>query len=126
MAHGSFVWNELLTYDVEASKAFYAATIGWSFESMEMPGGGTYWVARLDGKGVAGIMHMPATVPAGVPPHWFEYLEVDDVDARVKLFEQNGGKAMRPAFDVPGVGRLAILTDNTGAAIGLMTAAPPA
>jgi predicted enzyme related to lactoylglutathione lyase len=120
MAHGIFVWNELLTRDVEAAKAFYASVVGWTYKAMPIANG-TYWIAEMDGKGVAGLFAMPEDIPAHVPAHWFEYLEVDDVDARLKLAEQHGGKILRPAFNVPDVGRLGFLSDSTGAAIGLMT-----
>src|SRR5690242_8876529 len=83
MPHGTFAWNELMTTDVEKAKAFFAATIGWSYEGMSIQTGGTYWVAKLDGKPVGGIMNMEGVVPPGIPPHWFSYIEVDDVDARI-------------------------------------------
>ena len=121
MAHGTFIWNELLTRDVDAAKQFYAGLVGWTFSAHPMPNGGTYWVAELDGKPVAGIMGMPQEMPTTVPPQWFEYLEVDDVDARLTVATQHGGKIMRPPFDVPDVGRLGFVTDATGAALGLMT-----
>ncbi len=120
MAHGTFVWNELLTRDVEAAKRFYAALAGWSFNAHKM-GNGTYWVAEIGGNPVAGVMAMPEGIPAEVPPHWFEYMEVDDVDARLRVATEHGGKIMRPPFDVPDVGRLGFITDATGAALGLMT-----
>jgi uncharacterized protein len=126
MAHGSFVWNELLTRDVDTAKAFYAALVGWSFRAMPMASGGTYWVAELAGKPVAGIMAMPPEMPAHVPPHWFEYLEVDDVDARLVVATEKGGTMMRPPLDVPDVGRLGFVMDSTGAALGLMTPVPKA
>jgi predicted enzyme related to lactoylglutathione lyase len=118
--HGTFVWNELMTDNVEKAKAFYAATIGWSFEGMDM-GQMTYWLCQEGGKPVAGMMDMRGVVPPGVPPHWFSYLEVDNVDARIAKIEANGGKILRPPFDIPNVGRIAILTDATGAAMGWMT-----
>jgi uncharacterized protein len=122
MAHGTFVWNELLTRNVDAAKSFYAGLVGWSFKPFAMASGaGTYWVAELDGKPVGGIMAMPEDMPPDVPPHWFEYLEVDDVDARLRLVVELGGKLMRPPFDVPDVGRLGFVMDSTGAALGLMT-----
>jgi uncharacterized protein len=121
MAHGTFIWNELLTGDVEAAKRFYTGLVGWTFSAHPMPNGGTYWIAEIDGKPVAGIMTMPRELPPTVPPHWFEYMEVDDVDARLTVATQHGGKIMRPPFDVPDVGRLGFVTDATGAALGLMT-----
>lgn len=121
MPHGAFVWNELLTNDVEAAKTFYARVVGWTFKPAPMPEGGTYWLAEIDGKPVAGIMAMPQGMPPHIPPHWFEYLEVDDVDSRLKLIIEAGGAMMRPSFDVSDVGRLGFVADNSGAALGLMT-----
>jgi len=69
-------------------------------------------------------MDMTGATPPGVPPHWFNYIEVDDVDHRVALVAENGGKVLRPAFNVPNVGRIAIIADATGAAVGLMTSTP--
>ncbi len=37
VTYESFAWNELYTRDVEAAKAFYAATVGWTFEGGPMP-----------------------------------------------------------------------------------------
>ena len=36
-----------------------------------------------------------------------------------------GGTLVRPVFDVPGIGRIAILVDPTGAAMGMMTPSGP-
>jgi uncharacterized protein len=121
MAHGAFYWNELMTNDVEQAKTFFATTVGWEFEGMNMADAGTYWVAKADGKPVGGIMDMTGIVPPGVPPHWMSYLEVDDVDARLAQVASAGGNVIRPPFDIAGVGRIAILADPTGAVMGWMT-----
>ena len=122
MPVGTFVWNELLTRDVEAAKTFYAAVLGWTFKPWPTEGG-TYWIAEHNGKAVGGVMGMPEHVPPQVPAHWFEYVEVADVDASVKLATEHGGSQLRPAFDVPDVGRLGFVADSTGAGLGLMTPA---
>lgn len=122
--HGVFTWNELMTDDVEKARAFYAAALGWSFESFPMPEG-TYWVAKIGDQAVAGLMSLEGVTPPGTPPHWFPYLEVDDVDARAEAVEDLGGAVLRAPFDVPGVGRIAIVRDVTGAAMGWMTSAQP-
>ena len=119
-AHGHFYWNELMTRDVDKAKAFYAATIGWSFDAMPMPDG-TYWVAKMGDAAVGGLFPLTSPQFDGVPESWMPYLAVDDVDARVKNAQAAGAKLMRPLFDIPGVGRIAILTEPGGAGIGWIT-----
>ncbi len=121
--HGQFYWNELMTHDVEKAKAFYTRTLGWSYENMPMPEG-EYHMIKQDGEMVGGMMQMPTQMPAGTPSHWFAYISVDDVDARLANVVAAGGAVISPAFDVEGVGRIAIVRDPAGAAIGWMTPAP--
>lgn len=123
-SHGNFCWNELMTRDVEGAKRFYQSTIGWSFEAMPMVDGGTYWVASSAGKSVAGIFSLNASGYDGVPESWMSYLAVDDVDARVAKAIKAGAKLMKPIFDVPNVGRIAILREPGGAGVGWMTPLP--
>ena len=120
-AHGHFHWNERLARDVEQAKKFYADTVGWSYQPMAMGDGATYWVAIQDGQPVAGIFPTNRPEFQGVPDGWMSYLAVDDVDARVKKAVAAGAKLMRPIFDVPEVGRIAILTEPGGAGVGWIT-----
>ena len=120
--HGTFVWNELATGDVERAKEFYAQTLGWTIESFDIPDG-PYFVAKLGDRYVAGIGGPEQAAVPGSMPHWFSFVEVDDVDARVATAVKLGAQIIRPAEDVPRVGRVAIIRDPTGAALGLMTSA---
>jgi uncharacterized protein len=120
--HGHFYWNELMTRDPERAKAFYGKTIGWQFEGMAMEGG-TYWVCKDGDRPVGGIMDLNRPGVEDRPTQWFSYLAVDDVDARVEEARSAGAELLRPIFDVPGVGRIAILKDPTGAELGWMTPA---
>ena len=122
--HGKFYWNELMTRDVERAKKFYADTLGWSFDGMPVPGGtGTYWVAKAGDEPAGGIFDISAPDFAQVPESWMAYIAVDDVDARVKKATAAGAKLMKPIFDIPGVGRIAVLMEPGGAGIGWMTPA---
>ena len=120
-SHGNFHWNELMTRDADRAKRFYRDTIGWSFESMPTPDGGTYWVAAVNGKPVAGLFQLTSPTYDGVPETWMSYLAVDDVDKRVAKAVKAGAKLMKPIFDVPGVGRIAVLMQPGGAGVGWMT-----
>jgi predicted enzyme related to lactoylglutathione lyase len=72
---------------------------------------------------VAGIFDIRGSEYDGVAEGWMPYIAVDDVDARVKNATKAGAKVMKPAFDVPGVGRIVILKEPGGAGIGWMTPA---
>jgi predicted enzyme related to lactoylglutathione lyase len=120
-SHGHFHWNELLAKDVERAKTFYQQTVGWSFVPMPMQDGATYWVANMGATPVGGIFPIDRPGFEDVPEGWMSYLAVDDVDARVRKAEAAGAKLMRPVFEVPNVGRIAILTEPGGAGVGWIT-----
>ncbi len=122
--HATFCWNELMTDNVERAKAFYTETLGWTYDAMPMPEG-TYYVIKHGEKMVGGMMDMTGIVPEGVPPHWFSYIEVDDVDARAAKVADAGGNIKRDPFDIPNVGRIAIVEDATGAVIGWIKSENP-
>jgi uncharacterized protein len=123
-AHGNFYWNELMTRNAEQAKKFYGNTIGWNFDGMPMPDGGNYWIAKMGDKPVGGIFPLNDPKFDGVPESWMSYLAVDDVDARVNKAQSLGAKLMKPIFDIPGVGRIAMLTEPGGAGIGWITPVP--
>ena len=121
--HGSFYWNELMSRDVERDKKFYADTLGWRFDGMPTPDSGTYWIAMVGDKPVGGLFDISAPQFGPVPESWMSYIAVDNVDARVKKAQSLGATLMKPIFDIPGVGRIAILREPGGAGIGWMTPA---
>jgi predicted enzyme related to lactoylglutathione lyase len=123
--HGKVWWTELMTRDVEGARAYYGKVCGWAWESMPMEDSGDYWLGLRDGVPLVGMMDMTGMPGMDeVPPHWFSYFAVDDVDAAVRATKASGGTVIREPFDVPGTGRIAILEDPTGAAMGLMTPEP--
>src|SRR6056297_1106727 len=120
--HGAIWWSELMTRDVPAAIAYYRNVCGWHVDEMPMDDGTPYFVAVAHGKAVAGIVDMSRIEGLdSAPPHWFTYIAVDDVGAAVSATIAAGGSCDRPPFDVPGVGRIAIVHDPGGAPVGLMT-----
>jgi predicted enzyme related to lactoylglutathione lyase len=110
-----FVWHDLCTTDVEAAKAFYAAVVGWTFT----PQPPAYSVANVGGLGMGGIMAMPPDVK-GMPPFWAGYIYTPDVDETCDKAVQLGGTICREPWDIPGVIRMAVLADPTGATFNIM------
>lgn len=119
--HGTFVWNELASTDVEKAKIFYSKTLDWTFEEFKLPSG-SYWVIKLGEQLVGGIGGIEsASLPGEDSSHWFSFVEVDDVDNRVEKAKKAGATILTPPEDIPNVGRIAVLRDPTGAAIGWMS-----
>ncbi len=113
-------WHELNTWEPEAALAFYGRTLGWEFAPSPLPDGAAYWIASKDGKPVGGIFELTAPDYDGIPSHWMTYLSVKDMQEAEKNTSNAGGEVMRSPVSVPGVGKLAVVTDATGALIGLI------
>jgi predicted enzyme related to lactoylglutathione lyase len=113
---GTPIWNELVTPDVDRAAQFYTDVLGVGVEKMQMPEG-DYTTLTVDGRAIAGAM--PPQME-GVPPHWNVYFNVGSVDDTITKAEELGGSVVAPAFDVGGVGRMAVLADPQGGSFCLM------
>ncbi len=123
-AHGQFSWVDLMTPDVRAAARFYSALVGWTAEATRDDEGGTYTMFRLGDAEVAGMGELSDELAkAGVPPCWNGYVTVGDADAAAARAEQLGGTLQMPVMDLHAqgelVGRMAVLTDPSGAALSL-------
>ncbi len=118
-SEGVFVWDELMTSDIEGAKRFYGEVVGWETEDMEMGDGMIYTMFRTGEAQRGGGMPIPDGLEA--PPAWLTYIGTDDVDATYAKAESMGATEIRAPFDVSTVGRLAIFKDPTGAVIGIYT-----
>jgi len=114
---GTPIWNEVITPDVAAATVFYAEVLGVSWEEMPMDGGPAYTCLVVEERQVGGAMPPPME---GIPPHWNVYFNVESVDDTVAQATSLGGSVLAPAFDVPGVGRMAVLADPQGGMFSLM------
>src|SRR3954468_17557440 len=124
LAHpNSFVWYELMTTDADAAETFYSDVVGWRTQDAGMPGM-RYTILSVGESGVGGIMTIPPNAcAAGSRPGWIGYVGVDDVDAAAGRVKQAGGAIHKPAEDIPGVGRFAVVADPQGASFVLFRGA---
>lgn len=124
--HGAVFWTELMTRDTAGAMAYYGDVCGWTFTTVPDPSGsGDYHLGWRNGQPVVGIMDMTGLDGADdTQPYWMSYFAVDDLDRAVERTHAAGGRLLRPVFEVPGTGRIALAMDPTGALIGLMKPAP--
>ena len=116
---GSVIWDENLSRHYEANQAFYAAVFGYEFGDIGAAGM-RYTTLDLDGRTVGGIGEIGADEPADVPASWRTYFGVADTDAAVAKATELGGSVLSPAWDSP-YGRMAVVSDDQGAAFALMS-----
>jgi predicted enzyme related to lactoylglutathione lyase len=114
-----FVHVELNTTDLGAAKSFYQSLFDWTLQDMDIGDFGAYTSISVgDGTG-GGMMKHP--VP-GAPSMWLPYVLVSDVAAATEKARSLGGTVMRDITTIKGMGAFAIVTDPTGAALGLWQA----
>jgi len=119
---GALCWNELATGDSQKAGDFYAALFGWEREVLSGPM--EYTVFKNNGEGIGGMYQItPEMGP--IPPHWMAYFAVNDCDGTVQKTTELRGGVIRPAEDIPNIGRYAILRDPESAVFAIIKPQPP-
>jgi uncharacterized protein len=112
---GEFVWHDLVTDDAAASRTFYSALFGWTFQ----PGQGVepgYVIIKQAGYPIGGIV---TVARARAVPQWLSYVTVSNVDQASAAFSESGGRVYRAPLDVRKDLRVAVVGDAQGAPLGL-------
>jgi predicted enzyme related to lactoylglutathione lyase len=113
---GSFCWIELATSDQNAAKQFYQQLFGWIPNDFPMGPGEFYTMFKIDGRdAAAGYTINEQMRQQGVPPHWMIYIATASADESVAKAQRAGGKVVAGPFDVMDFGRMAVISDPTGA-----------
>jgi uncharacterized protein len=109
MADG-FIWYELVTNDMDRAVTFYRKVVFWDLRDAGMPGM-RYMLFGKDGKDVGGIMTWAAAGAQGMAPEWMAHIHTAKLDEELKSVVADGGTVIKPAQDIPGVGRFAVVLD---------------
>lgn len=115
---GSLCWNELMTTDTAKDGEFYSGLFGWG-KDVQNFGPMEYTMFTNDERPTAGMFQITPEMGA-VPPNWLVYFAVDDCDATVKKAGELGAQTLKPADDIPGIGRFAVLQDPQGAVFAVI------
>ncbi len=101
--------------------------VGWDISEAAPEFQGYRMIGRSDGKFAGGVLPITDEMQQhGARPTWLGYIHVTDVDRSVGKIEQAGGKILMPPFDIPNVGRIAMVADPQGAPFYVMKPIPPA
>jgi predicted enzyme related to lactoylglutathione lyase len=117
---GTFSWIDLSTTDAGGAKAFYGGLFGWAFDDQPVGDGIVYTMCLLDGRAVCAISAQQEQERSqGIPPHWNNYVTVDDVDASTEKARELGGNVLAEPFDVLDAGRMSVVADPAGAVFSM-------
>ncbi|MQA72751.1 MAG: VOC family protein [Solirubrobacterales bacterium] len=108
-------WIDTGQPDPRAAADFYTRLFGWQAENTMPPDAEVeYLVCRLRGRAVAAISGQP---PGAAPrvAAWSTHVWVDSADDVAAKVAEAGGRVVAEPFDVFDAGRMAVLSDPTGA-----------
>jgi predicted enzyme related to lactoylglutathione lyase len=116
---GDWIWIQLLSRDARKAADFYRAVVGYEVIENTATNRSSDYVLASDGYARATVR----TIPSGqdqVPPNWMPFVRVKSVPESVALTKQLGGKVLLEPKAELFAGRVAVIADPTGAAIGVL------
>jgi hypothetical protein len=119
---GTLLWNQCHTSDPARAAEFYVAVFGYDVDEVDVGLQNPFRVLEVNGRGIAGVRELGSE---GEQPHWSLTFAVDDADETVSRAKELGGTALMEPFDLPEIGRLAVLRDPVGAVFQVMKSAGP-
>jgi predicted enzyme related to lactoylglutathione lyase len=112
---GTICWRENATKDLAKATDFYSQMFGWTIEQSKVTPM-AYKEIHIDGKACGGMMAIDENWgPEPPPSFWQSYVAVHNADATCEKITANGGTVKHGPFDAPGIGRMAMVMDPSGA-----------
>ncbi|GAA4896594.1 hypothetical protein LX16_1339 [Stackebrandtia albiflava] len=100
---------------------FYRAVFDWRSEPLRARSADLLLTAAKSGESFGKLHVLGEAVPYDVPIRWVHDFLVGDVDAVAAAAERLGASLDYGPAQVPGIGRIAFLTDPAGAGFGVAT-----
>jgi predicted enzyme related to lactoylglutathione lyase len=115
--HGSWMWAELWTDDVDDAVAFYADVVGVDHDTTDR-GGRDYHLFSSNKTPRAGIVEIPPELET-VEPGWAPYVAVSDLGATLGTIKELGGRVIFGETEHPADASVALIMDPSGAVLFL-------
>lgn len=114
--HGAPCWIDLASSDPARATEFYSQLFGWTAQQGGEEYGG--YVTFLQGDNVVAGM-MKNEPDSGYPDVWSTYLATDDAAATVEAARSAGSHIALEPVEVTTQGTMALLSDASGAMVGV-------
>ncbi len=114
---GTFMWAEIMTWDAEATNAFYKGLHGWDTVADHNNPNYTLYVPGGDASRsvyLAGQLAMDENFDKSIPTYWGIYLQVSDTAETLRRCVELGGEQVMPATEIA-QGNFAVMKDPQGA-----------
>lgn len=116
---GDWVWIQLLSRNARNAAEFYSEVAGYEIIENIMTNRVSDFVLASKGYARATVRTIPSR-NAQVQPNWLPFVRVSSVAEAVARAEQLGGKTLIAPNPDLREGKVAVIADPTGAAIGLL------
>jgi len=120
----NIAYFEIPADNVDRAKHFYHALLGWKIAPTKTPMDPAM-VKTMEyqdintGDPKEGTMSMGGMYRRQMGEGIMNYVVVDDIDKVLARVEKLGGKIIRPKWEIPSVGMVAIIADSEGNGIGI-------
>ncbi len=116
---GEWIWSSLITSDPDAAAAFYQAL--FDYEVFELPAspGTEHLMLASENYARASANSLPME-KAITPPHWLNYVRVENAPKMAEKVIALGGKVLVDARVDRHGGKVAVVSDPSGATFGLI------
>ena len=122
--HGEICWTEIGVKDLDKCGKFYREVFGWNIKASDANVMEGKYLQFDSGQGfdVGGIYELSKEMEeAGLPPHFVNYINVNDVEATAEKVLELGGQIVVEPQEIPNTGRMCVAQDSTGAMFALIT-----
>ena len=116
---GEWIWRELWAADGARMAAWYRDLGHFALRRLVGPDDRDEWLLSSGDVARAGVIDKPATVRHAA---WLPYLRVADLDLSLRAVGDAGGRVLAAPSPTWRAGRVAIVADPQGAAVGLALA----
>jgi predicted enzyme related to lactoylglutathione lyase len=116
---GDWIWIQLISRDARRAAEFYRAVGGYDIVENTATNRLSDYVLTSEGYARATVRTIPAEHKQ-VQPSWLLFVRVKSIGESLRLTKQLGGKVLLEAKPELFDGRVAVIADPTGAAIGIL------